>query len=218
MLNVAALPGLRGNHSVLGGEVQRYTRPALRGHLERAGFSVKTIDIHERLNSADRGRACGSRSDCSVTASRRARSPSPPHRSTPRCPRSWPSKRRRSRSSTCHWAARCWRWPRDRTRTLRSVATRALHRDEAGSRVSGASGASGRRPDRCATPDGGDRQSLRDRPGEPACCFDRDHAPGSLEQCGRQSDFLGEIGRRRKPRDHRLSSDRHARRHGAESK
>jgi SAM-dependent methyltransferase len=43
VLNVAALPGLRGNHSVLGGEVQRYTRPALRGHLERAGFSVKRL-------------------------------------------------------------------------------------------------------------------------------------------------------------------------------
>jgi len=43
VLNVAALPGLRGNHSVLGGEVQRYTRPALRAHLERAGFSVKRL-------------------------------------------------------------------------------------------------------------------------------------------------------------------------------
>ena len=43
VLNVAALPGLRGNHSVLGGEVQRYTRPALKRHLERAGFSVKRL-------------------------------------------------------------------------------------------------------------------------------------------------------------------------------
>ena len=43
VLNVAALPGLRGNHSVLGGEVQRYTRAALRRHLERAGFSVKRL-------------------------------------------------------------------------------------------------------------------------------------------------------------------------------
>lgn len=43
VLNVAALPGLRGNHSVLGGEVQRYTRSSLRGHLERAGFSVKRL-------------------------------------------------------------------------------------------------------------------------------------------------------------------------------
>jgi SAM-dependent methyltransferase len=40
VLNVAALPILRGNHSVLGGEVQRYTRRGLRGHLERAGFSI----------------------------------------------------------------------------------------------------------------------------------------------------------------------------------
>jgi SAM-dependent methyltransferase len=43
VLNVAALPGLRGNHSVLGGEVQRYTRSGLRAHLERAGFSVKRL-------------------------------------------------------------------------------------------------------------------------------------------------------------------------------
>jgi SAM-dependent methyltransferase len=43
ILNVAALPRLRGNHSVLGGEVQRYTRPVLRGYLERAGFSVKRL-------------------------------------------------------------------------------------------------------------------------------------------------------------------------------
>jgi hypothetical protein len=43
LLNVAALPGLRGNHSLLGGEVQRYTRRSLRAHLERAGFSVKRL-------------------------------------------------------------------------------------------------------------------------------------------------------------------------------
>jgi ubiquinone/menaquinone biosynthesis C-methylase UbiE len=43
LLNVAALPVLRGNHSVLGGEVQRYTRGSLRRHLERAGFSVKRL-------------------------------------------------------------------------------------------------------------------------------------------------------------------------------
>lgn len=40
VLNVAALPILRGNHSVLGGEVQRYTRRGLRAHLEKAGFSI----------------------------------------------------------------------------------------------------------------------------------------------------------------------------------
>jgi SAM-dependent methyltransferase len=40
VLNVAALPMLRGNHSVLGGEVQRYTKAGLRAHLLRAGFSV----------------------------------------------------------------------------------------------------------------------------------------------------------------------------------
>jgi ubiquinone/menaquinone biosynthesis C-methylase UbiE len=43
LLNVAALPGLRGNHSLLGGEVQRYTKRSLRGHLERAGFGVKRL-------------------------------------------------------------------------------------------------------------------------------------------------------------------------------
>ena len=40
VLNVAALPALRGNHSILGGEVQRYTRTTLRRHLEAAGFEV----------------------------------------------------------------------------------------------------------------------------------------------------------------------------------
>jgi ubiquinone/menaquinone biosynthesis C-methylase UbiE len=43
LLNVAALPVLRGNHSVLGGEVQRYTRRGLRRHLQRAGFQVRRL-------------------------------------------------------------------------------------------------------------------------------------------------------------------------------
>jgi SAM-dependent methyltransferase len=43
VLNVAALPALRGNHSILGGEVQRYTRAGLRRHLERAGFFVRRL-------------------------------------------------------------------------------------------------------------------------------------------------------------------------------
>ncbi|MGH9310945.1 MAG: class I SAM-dependent methyltransferase [Vicinamibacterales bacterium] len=43
VLNVAALPILRGNHSVLGGEVQRYTRSGLRAHLERAGFAIDRL-------------------------------------------------------------------------------------------------------------------------------------------------------------------------------
>ncbi len=43
VLNVAALPILRGNHSVLGGEVQRYTRRGLRRHLERTGFTVRRL-------------------------------------------------------------------------------------------------------------------------------------------------------------------------------
>ena len=43
VLNVAALPMLSGDHSVLGGEVQRYTKPGLRRHLERAGFEVMRL-------------------------------------------------------------------------------------------------------------------------------------------------------------------------------
>ena len=40
IVNVAALPSLRGNHSVLGGELRRYRRPELRAKLEAAGFRV----------------------------------------------------------------------------------------------------------------------------------------------------------------------------------
>jgi ubiquinone/menaquinone biosynthesis C-methylase UbiE len=40
IVNVAALPALRGNHSVLGGELRRYRRPELRAKLEAAGFRV----------------------------------------------------------------------------------------------------------------------------------------------------------------------------------
>jgi ubiquinone/menaquinone biosynthesis C-methylase UbiE len=43
VLNVAALPILRGNHSILGGEVQRYTRSSLRRHLQAAGFTVERL-------------------------------------------------------------------------------------------------------------------------------------------------------------------------------
>jgi SAM-dependent methyltransferase len=43
VLNVAALPALRGNHSVLGGEVRRYTRRRLRWALERGGFTVDRL-------------------------------------------------------------------------------------------------------------------------------------------------------------------------------
>jgi SAM-dependent methyltransferase len=43
VLNVAALPLLRGNHSMLGGEVQRYTRAGLEAHLRRAGFAVRRL-------------------------------------------------------------------------------------------------------------------------------------------------------------------------------
>ena len=40
IVNVAALPLLRGNHSVLSGELRRYRRPELRRKLETAGFQV----------------------------------------------------------------------------------------------------------------------------------------------------------------------------------
>lgn len=40
VLNVAALDALRGNHSVLSGEIRRYTRRDLRRRLEGAGFRV----------------------------------------------------------------------------------------------------------------------------------------------------------------------------------
>lgn len=40
IVNVAALESLRGNHSVLSGEVRRYSRPDLRRRLEAAGFHV----------------------------------------------------------------------------------------------------------------------------------------------------------------------------------
>lgn len=40
IVNVAALPWLRGNHSVLGGELRRYRRAELREKLEAGGFRV----------------------------------------------------------------------------------------------------------------------------------------------------------------------------------
>jgi len=43
LLNVAALESLRGNHSVLGGEVRRYTRSRLRWALERGGFEIRRL-------------------------------------------------------------------------------------------------------------------------------------------------------------------------------
>jgi SAM-dependent methyltransferase len=43
IVNVAALAMLRGDHSMLGGEVRRYTRGELRQKLERAGFQVMRI-------------------------------------------------------------------------------------------------------------------------------------------------------------------------------
>ena len=43
IINVAALNFLKGNHSVLGGEVRRYDRAELRDHLVRTGFTVLRI-------------------------------------------------------------------------------------------------------------------------------------------------------------------------------
>lgn len=40
IVNVAALPSLRGNHSVLGGELRRYTRTLLANRLEAGGFRI----------------------------------------------------------------------------------------------------------------------------------------------------------------------------------
>ena len=41
VVNVAALDALRGNHSILSGEVRRYSRDGLRRKLEAAGFGVR---------------------------------------------------------------------------------------------------------------------------------------------------------------------------------
>ncbi len=43
IVNVAAMALLKGDHSILGGEVHRYTRSELRSRLERAGFRTARI-------------------------------------------------------------------------------------------------------------------------------------------------------------------------------
>jgi ubiquinone/menaquinone biosynthesis C-methylase UbiE len=43
IVNVAALEMLRGRHSILGGELRRYTRSRLRSALEAGGFEVRRI-------------------------------------------------------------------------------------------------------------------------------------------------------------------------------
>ncbi len=43
IINVAAFDALRGEHSVFGGEVKRYTRRRLRAALEPAGFQVERL-------------------------------------------------------------------------------------------------------------------------------------------------------------------------------
>ncbi len=43
VVNVAAMEILKGNHSVLAGEVRRYSKRTLRARLERAGFEVRRM-------------------------------------------------------------------------------------------------------------------------------------------------------------------------------
>ena len=43
IVNVAAMPGLRGDHSVLSQEVRRYRRRELRARLEAAGFTIERL-------------------------------------------------------------------------------------------------------------------------------------------------------------------------------
>lgn len=43
IINVAAMEMLRGDHSILGGEVHRYTRRDLGGKLEQAGFHIRRL-------------------------------------------------------------------------------------------------------------------------------------------------------------------------------
>lgn len=43
VVNVAAMPVLRGSHSILSNEIRRYSRPDLRMTLEGAGFEIRRI-------------------------------------------------------------------------------------------------------------------------------------------------------------------------------
>lgn len=43
LLNTAALEALRGNHSILGGEVRRYSKSSLRELLEHGGFAITRL-------------------------------------------------------------------------------------------------------------------------------------------------------------------------------
>ena len=43
IVNVAAMPVLRGDHSVLSREIRRYSRADLRARLERAGFVIERL-------------------------------------------------------------------------------------------------------------------------------------------------------------------------------
>jgi ubiquinone/menaquinone biosynthesis C-methylase UbiE len=43
VVNAAAMELLKGNHSVLAGEVRRYSRASMRGRLERVGFEIRRM-------------------------------------------------------------------------------------------------------------------------------------------------------------------------------
>jgi hypothetical protein len=43
LLNVAAMPMLHGSHSVLSGEIRRYTRRGLKNVLEGGGFQIRRV-------------------------------------------------------------------------------------------------------------------------------------------------------------------------------
>lgn len=43
VVNAAAMDLLKGNHSVLAGEIRRYSKASMRGRLERAGFEIQRM-------------------------------------------------------------------------------------------------------------------------------------------------------------------------------
>ena len=121
LINVAALKMLTGNHSVLGGEVRRYSRQELRDHLERTGFAVRRITYTNflllPLVALRPVRAAPGRPPRVRYRDHRARA----SRSTRSSPARSRSKRRRSSWWTCPPAARCWRSRKSRA-TLTLIA------------------------------------------------------------------------------------------------
>ena len=78
VLNVAAMDMLKGNHSVLGGEVRRYSRAVLADRLTQAGFTVRRLTYTNAAIFPDRRRQCVSCSASRATRNRRTRSAIPP--------------------------------------------------------------------------------------------------------------------------------------------